>query len=261
MLLKDAVLSPPKILLLGAPGTGKTVLATTLGHRAVVLDLNNGMASARMHKDKWTVERGECEIKKCWGEGGPEAMWKRAVGYVDSYFNAPERPALVVDGLSDLLESSLGNVLSFKGKWTDTNPPKAGWDEWGTAIAQIKRVMWKLRLMQNVVVVVGHTYLADVPVAGEKLAASEKERPPLKEVISCYGKSLPGDVLAGFDEVWFTRVKGFGSTRKWMLQSVSNAGAECKSRRCLEDGSDMNLGMEGLLAKVGWKWEEKEVKK
>ena len=55
--LKDFEPGSLKILLLGPSGSGKTCLATTLGERAVVLDLNNGLASAKLFQDKWLPRR------------------------------------------------------------------------------------------------------------------------------------------------------------------------------------------------------------
>ena len=170
-------------------------------------------------------------------------MWQKAVSYINSYCAKPERPALVIDGLSDLAEASLGSVLSMAGKWVDTNPKNTTMAEWGTAISQLERLMWKIRSSESLVVMVGHT--------------KEVERDGVTtQVPSVYGKQLPGKLAASFDEVWYTRVTGWGEKRVFRLQSISSAGVECKSRRQLPEGSEMNLGMEGLLGLIGWKWEE-----
>jgi len=245
--LKDYEPGSVKVMLLGPSGSGKTCLATTLGKRAVVLDLNNGLASAKTFKDKWTNDRALCEVKKCWGEGGPEAMWRRTVGYVRSFIASPQRPALVIDGLSDLLEASLGAVLTMSGKWVDTNPKNSTQAEWGQAISQIERLLWKIKSSSTMVVFIAHTKLI------------EKDGLQ-KEVLGCYGTTLPGKITAMFDEVWYTKVSGFGNKRSWSLQSQSSAGVECKTRRQLPEGTDMNLGMDKLLELVDWKWKDKEPK-
>ena len=239
--LGDMDVGSLKVLLMGPSGSGKTCLATTLGARATVLDLNNGLASAKMLKDKWTEKRQEVEVKKCWGDGGPEMMWKRTVGYIDSFAKDAKGHALIIDGLSDLTEASLGIVLSMSDKWTVTSPPSTTIAEWGTAIAQLKRLLWKIKSVPSLVVLIGHTQLVE----------KNKQQ---KEVLACFGKGLPGDITAAFDEVWYTNATGYGDKRRWELQTLSTGGVECKTRRQLPDSSSMDIGMDGLLRLVKWEW-------
>ncbi len=242
--LSDYDLGSCKILLIGGPGSGKTCLATTLGPKAVVLDLNNGLASAQTLNDKFQSQRGKCDVKRCWG-GGPDLMWKRTVGYINSFAQAPDRPALVIDGLSDLTGASLGQILTMKGKWTDTDPKNATMQEWGIAISQVQRVLWTLRSMDSLVVVVAHTKQVE-------------QDGVTKDTLSCYGKALPGEICAAFDEIWYLKTIGFGDKRKRIIQTQPTGGTDCKTRRQLPDGSDVNLGLEGLLELVGWEWKGEE---
>ena len=243
VMLKDAELGSLKVLLIGASGSGKTCLATTLGERALVLDLNNGLASAKLLKDRWTEQRGKCEVLQCWGPGGPSAMWQRTVGYINTFATKPSRPALVIDGLSDLAEASLGHVLQSAGKWDlgATTLKGATQPEWGIAIAQVERLLWTLRSIEALVLLVGHT----------KLAERDGQ---MREVLGVYGQNLGGAITKAFDEVWYQKVEGAGSARKYVVQTLSSAGVECKTRRQLPERSDVSVGMDGLLEMIQWKW-------
>ena len=245
VLLKDYEAGAMKVLLLGPSGSGKTCLALTLGERAVVLDLNNGLVAPKTFKDRFFKERQEVDVKRCWGPGGPSAMWGKTKGFVTSFVAKPPRGALVIDGLSDLLEASLGDVLAKSGKWDAAQ--SATQSEWGVAISQVERLLWKVKSVNAVVVVVAHTKFVE-------------RNKVMKEVLACFGTTLPGKIMALFDEAWYTRVTGFGDKRKWVLQSQSSAEVECKTRRQLPERSEMNLGLPRLMKMVGWKWEEKEEK-
>ena len=153
--LKEFEPGAPKVLLIGASGSGKTCLAATLGARATILDLNNGLASAKFLQDKWTAERQKCEVKDCWSAGTPDSMWKKAASYVTAFGTTPEREALVIDGLSDLAEASLGCVMG--PKWNLETIKGATQAEWGVAIAQLERLLWKMRGMKTPLVLIGHT--------------------------------------------------------------------------------------------------------
>ena len=136
--------------------------------------------------------------------------------------------------------------MKVGGKWTDTSPKPTTMAEWGGAIAQIERLFWKLKSLRALVVVIAHTMLV------------EQENGSMKQVLACYGKSLPGKIMAGFDEVWFTKVEGYGEKRVWTLQAASSSGVDCKTRRQLPEGSKMELGMDGLLGLVGWEGKGRE---
>jgi hypothetical protein len=197
-------------------------------------------------KDQHQAARQECEVKNCYGED-PGMMWRKATSYVDSFIHDPKAEALVIDGLSDLAEAALGMVLSASGNWTSTDVKPTTMGQWGQAIGLITRLLWKFRTTNKLLVVIAHTRLVE-----------QDDR--LKEVLDIYGKSLPGKIQAAFDEVWYTRVEGSGTARKYVLQSLSTAGIECKTRRQLPDRIEMGIGMEAMLRKVGWTWPSDKVK-
>jgi len=241
--LKDYKPSPPKILILGPMGTGKTLLATTLGPRALLLDLNNGLSSARKFKDKFTEDRLQCDVKCCWDVTTPAAMWQKTLGYVTEFCRKPTHEVLVIDGLTDLAEAALGCILQAAGKWDEANVDKIVQADWGNAIMLVRRMFYRLKIVAAAVVVLGHTKLVTI---GSGRDAVDQER------ISIYGKNLGGDIEALMDEVWYTKVMGGGASKKFMLQTVTSGGVQSKTRLQLPDATDMNLGLPKILEMIGW---------
>lgn len=241
--LGDYTAGAPKILLIGPSGSGKTCLATTLGARATVIDLNNGLISAKLLKDKWHDARAKCEVKPCWGGASPLVIWNKAVSYITGEVKSPTREALVIDGLSDLAEVSLGSVLMPAGKWEVGSGALKNitMAEWGVAIAQLERLLWNLRALSVPLVLIGHT-------------KTTEQDGTEREAVACYGKELPRKFAAAFDEVWYAKVEGWGEKRQWVVQTVSSSGVICKSRRQLPDKTLMDVGMEKMMEMIGWKW-------
>lgn len=240
-LLRDYEPGWPKVLLIGPAGSGKTLLATTLGPRALVLDLNNGLASAKTFQDKFTAQRLLCEVKPVWDAVEPDAIWTRTVRYVQDFCKQPTHKALVVDSLSDLTDAALGAVLKAGGKWSEDKSGKTTQADWGTAITQVERLLYRLRSIGAVLVMTAHTKTKVID--GDEV-----------ETIGVYGSNLPKSIEKMFDEVWYTKVVGYGEKRRFLLQTITTGGVRCKTRRQLPDGSDMNEGMDALLKKIGWEW-------
>ena len=245
MKLRDYTPGCPKVILLGPPGSGKTLLATTLGHRAKVLDINNGLASAKLFKDKFTAERQECEVVNCWDSGSPDTVWARTVKEIRNFTDKPSHPALIIDGLTDLAEAALGNVLLGAGKWGEESASSVEQREWGQAIMMMQRLMYRIKSCQAVVVLVAHTATAGA-------VKREFER------LSVYGRNLRPAIAGLFDETWYQKVSGFGTKKTFTLQAVTSGTVECKTRRQLPDGSDVNLGMVKLLELTGFTFEKEK---
>lgn len=246
--LRDYKPSPPKVLLAGEMGTGKTLLATTPGARALVLDLNNGLTSCRLFKDKFTQDRLSCEVKQCWEQGKPAVAFQRTLAYVQEFAKKPSHEVLVVDGLDDLAESALAGILMGAGKWDEKNVDKVTKPDWGAAIALVERIMYRIKSLPTVVIMTAHTKLVEVD--GE-----------LHTALAVYGKNLGGKIEGMFDEVWCTKVTGAGDKRRFVLQTISTGGVKCKTRHQLPNDTDMNKGLVAILAEAGYEWQKGEVGK
>jgi len=238
--LGEYTASYPKIILAGRTGSGKTLLATTLGARSLVLDLNNGLSSAARFKDQHTATRSQCDVKCCWDAGKPDAVWKRTLSYIQEFERKPTHEALVIDGLSDLAEAAMGSILIGGGKWSEDDASKQTQADWGAAIGLMTRLMYRIKVIKAVVIMVAH-------VRDDELKGKNVER------LAVYGKGTLAPLIEGiFDEVWYTNVTGLGDKRKFELQTVSTYTTQCKTRRQLPDGTSMNVGMGKILEMIGW---------
>lgn len=232
--------SYPKIILAGRTGSGKTLLATTLGARSLILDLNNGLSSAARFKDSHTATRAQCDVKCCWDAGKPDAVWKRTLSYIQEFERKPTHEALVIDGLSDLAEAAMGAILIGGGKWSEDDASKQTQADWGAAIGLMTRLVYRIKVIKAVVILVAH-------VRDDEMKGKNVER------LAVYGKGTLAPLIEGvFDEVWYTNVTGLGDKRKFELQTVSTYTTQCKTRRQLPDGTNMNLGMGKILEMLGW---------
>lgn len=134
----------------------------------------------------------------------------------------------------------MGSILIGGGKWSEEDASKQTQADWGSAIGLMTRLMYRIKVIKAVVVMVAH-------VRDDELKGKNVER------LAVYGKGTLAPLIEGiFDEVWYTNVTGLGDKRKFELQTVSTYTTQCKTRRQLPDGTNMNLGMGKILEMIGW---------
>jgi hypothetical protein len=254
--IKDIKFLPPKILLMGPYGTGKTALALTLGEYAEVIDLDNGLRTAVGLKDKFTEARLSVEARLCW-----EERYDIATSFAKAKSNILDvvsscrkktykKKALIVDGLTNLVDCSVRSVCGNQG---DPNK-KPTLPVWGMAIGEIENLLIALKSLPIVVVLIAHTFqvIQDGEIdEGETDSATGKKfdsKPLITEVLACSGQKLPGKVTAAFDEVWRMEVQG----NRFCLRSIRLARAPARSRACLPDKTDANLGLVEILKKIDY---------
>lgn len=245
MKLKDINTKPPKILLMGTFGTGKTVFSTSLGSQTEVLDLNRGLRSAFMFKDEFSKERAETEVKQCWDEEPERAkVFPRVRSFVNGIASeckkgTYKKKILVVDSYTDLATESLRNVLDGAGILG--KQPQI--QHWGAAFLQLENLMYVLRTLPIVVILTSHirrvetgdttTYILETP-----------------------GKNLPQKIPTFFDEVWCAKIRG----KDYVLQTTGTSGMACRTRSGLENNTKQNVGLKEVLGLLGYDV-EKETKR
>lgn len=243
MKVSDIQESPPSILLWGPPGTGKTALALTLGERAEVVDLDDGLKTGSTLKDKFYDARRSVTVNQ-FIEKEPHkraTIFQKAKEHIygiATQINQNKYPfdALIVDSLSALADSAVRQIMGNSGDPGAT--PQI--QHWGLAFNEVKNVMGVIRSISTKipVVVIGHDQ-------------EGKEEGKIELALS--GKKLPGQIIRYFDEVLYMRVKAEGGGKfKYVVQTKNDSRVECRSRANLENMTDTSEGMWDLIKKMGY---------
>lgn len=242
MKLKDLPLHPPKILLTGDPGAGKTGLALTLGKHARIIDLDNGLRVGLSLKDKFYEARNEVDVYACWEDNPKKAFaFQKARSYIESLggelsSGKSEVRALVVDSLTTLGEFCLRYVLSNANR-LGKSPER---QEWGIRDIELQNLFVAIRALPIVVVLTAHLQRSI-------------EDDVTKCTLSLPGTKFPPRIPAYFDEIWVQQVRLLGGDkREYRLLTQSTSTLTARSRDNLPDGTDVNLGLPEILRRIGY---------
>jgi hypothetical protein len=239
MKVGEVKLQPPKILLWGALGTGKTLLALTVGRAGIVYDLDGGLRSAQTFKDKFSVARLEVEAKQCLEDDpGKATAFVKFKSYLQSAMaecQAGTFPweVIVIDSLTVLSEVCLRYVLSMSGKLN--KPPER--QHWGMRDGELEQVLLTIKAIPRTVILIGHQQTND----DEKTKTSTIE-------IAMQGRKFPPRIGPKFDEILYVRSAGAG---RFTIQTSATAMIAVRTRGQLPDGTDVNLGMPEILRLLG----------
>ena len=253
MKLSEIDLRPPKILLMGQYGTGKTALACTLGEYCQVLDLDEGLLTCLTFEDKFQETRSKIDIVPCYETKTftPNAFHNVAQTVADIHSQCKKGTypfkALVIDGLTNLTNFAMDYVLynsgmikpdysnssNFSAKGKLLTAP--GVHHWGARDALLQRFLMYLKALPIVVVLIAHTMITtldDVSII----------------TLACKGQKFPPEVPGNFSEVWRTYVRA----KKFVIQTKSTPIFPARTRANLETDIEQDLGMIEILKKCGY---------
>lgn len=253
MILSESksTLPPPKILLGGEPGCGKTALMTTLGEGMQVLALDNQMATCKTLKDSLFVTRNAVDVIDC-VEPNPQRAdsYQKVKTRLIQILNGDRKlsngkplTSLGIDGLTALAKSALDYVLFNSGKLGQPLNIKnnASQPEWGLMIGEIIQIFQIVRSLPIPVVISCHYAKAETPSGGlcYEMALQTKQLPLV----------IPGMV----DELWFmeTRIQPVGVPMQRVLRTVATPMITCRSNFNLPDGTDTSKGLKDVFQKMG----------
>lgn len=252
MKLSELAPKPPKIILWGPLGTGKTALALTLGARAQVIDIGeDGLLTGMTLQDAWTEHRRAVDVVQFLNKEPHKKAdaFQRCKDHVFKVANECHKgvypfQALIVDSLSELARLAVQQILYNSGR-PGQNPEI---QHWGLAFTEILSVIDCLRNLPIPVILIGHDQLYSVGEGKDKEDRIE---------LAVSGKNMPTQIPRGFDEVWYMRVKPAGAgVNKYLLQTKTSNYVLCRSRGNLPDMTDSSCGMWELLARLGYKPKE-----
>lgn len=245
---------PPKILIYGPAGCGKTVLFLTLGRNAQLLDLDDNVDVAFGLKDSHQPNRLQVDVEQFLDElpSRPRSFMnlKKRVIKITNECNKGDYPfqILGIDSLTALSVASQRYIMGNSGD-PDENPQI---QHWGMLLNEIENIVIKLRALPIPVFVLAH----------ETTFTSDDIN---KVEIAIPGQKLPGKITRMFSEIWYLRLRQAGQGKQeFYIQTAPTSSITCRSGRGLESGTVIGCAdkkgspvgthpsLWDLLERIGW---------
>lgn len=251
MKLNELPAIPPKVLLYGTYGTGKSALTMTLGQRLEMLDLNNGLRTGLTLKDAHTTARQSIEVTQFIDKDPRMTLYgnlKMKVLDISNRCTARTYPyqAVGIDCLTDLSSMALRYVMGNSGKRDQfdgkSGAPAPEIQHWGAMFNEITSLLLIIKSLPIAVVLIAHDQRDQI------------DGVPFTE-IGISGKNMPNQVASYFDEVWYTRARpAAGGRMAYTVQTLASATITARTRFNVPDGTDQSIGMIEILRKAGYEF-------
>lgn len=236
-------MKPPRIMIYGPPGSGKTAFTMTGGAKVKYLDIDGGVRTGLFLKDKWSDQRELCfdNVTDCTEPSAKQAVaFRKVKALVESYAEnkdaQKERPILVIDSLTTLLEYCMRYVLDTNGI-LNKNPRKS---DWGQRDTETKQLLINLKAVDACIILIAHEI-------------SEEADGTIVINPAMTGQKLPPFILSQFDEILYARLlKKEGNVTEYTIWSKPTASLRLRSRSCLPTTYNMDDGLLPFLAQMGF---------
>ena len=238
-------MKPPKILLYGQFGTGKTMFTLTGGKRAQVIDLDDGLRSGLTYKDEWQGARIAAinNALSCHEDNPNTATaFSKAQSYIRSILDqclAKKYPydILVIDSLTTMSEYCMRSILNTNGM-LGKNPQI---QHWGLRDIAFKELLITIKAMPIVVILLAHIQsdeIDGVPTVSPAIA----------------GKQLPPMLFSQFDEILYIKVRTIAQGKtEYIIQNQGTGSVLARTRSNFPDFYNVNNGLPKLLELMGHK--------
>lgn len=254
MILSELKPKPPKILLWGPLGSGKTALALTGGARAEVADIGeDGLTTGLTLEDTWTAERKKVSVKQFHNlqphrVADACSRLKQYVTEISDRCTKGTYPydMFILDSISELQRLAVQQIMYNSGKIGK----QIEIQHWGLAFNEMEMILDIIKSLPIVVIAIGHEQFTTLGDGDDKIDRVE---------LALQGKNQPTRVPRGFDEIWYMRVRPQGGGKNaFVVQTQRDAVIVCRSRGNLPNMTDVSIGIWGLIAKLGYKPPERK---
>ncbi len=254
MKLSSLIIKPPKIILAGSHGTGKTALLTTLGSDVQILDLDQGLRTALTYKDSFSDQRSQIDYIPCYDtnptvKADAYRIFKEELLKILNKCNAKTYPfkVLGIDSFTTMCDACQRYILGNANKLNITKPGEGmTTPEWGVYINEIEGAVQIIKAMPIPVILLAHTIFEGGETIGGVTTARTIE-------LAIPTKKLPPRIPTHFDEVWYAKVKDLGGGKtSFCIQTKRDTLFAARTRCNIGTDIDMNLGMRKILSMLGY---------
>lgn len=245
MKLSEIQSVPPKILLWGLAGSGKTCLTTTLGDQLELINCDPNIRSAVMFSDGFSGQRKAVEIIANAAADKPEYGFTRIKNRVYDIHSeiskgSYKQKVVCLDSLTSLGELAMKGVMGNAGKLNDIKKlPIPTMPEWGLGIGEVENILALLVSLPIAVVIIAHQLRVEIDEN-------------TKMIPWALGSKLPDKLPRMFTEIWYSKVSRTANGDKFFVQPKSTSSILARST-CLTEDQPHEQGMKSLLEKVGYK--------
>jgi len=244
--LKDLKLRPPRIIIYGIPGTGKTALGLTGGARVLALDVDGGMRTGLTLQDKFHSERLEVEVKDCF-ETNPfiPTSFGRVLSFVKSFAQEcragkPPAKILMIDSWTSVCMAAQDQVAAQNNRVGQ----KLRKIDWLDIISMLTGLSTLIRTCPAVVIMTAHQMY---------VYGGEEEKPENATAsMMCVGTKLPSIIIGAFDELWHVKtIDAAGGKTAFVIEANPTDKLAVRTRMQLPKGCKTSEGIVELLKRIG----------